>query len=486
LASGRPSVSDGRCFPPSLRGGWLRKAPDIFAPDASKLGEDGAFVRLAAGLLGLDVGLLVDRQAKRITEAEAHKRAEVLAATRRDALLYAAEARRALDANAYDRALRLGLVGWLVTARVDAATDPEIEEVLGRAGRAFRPLARIPALYLEFSRDGTRAASVEKSFVKGASPVSDFQVSDTTTGQELSRFRVAESCDNLAFSPDGERIASDCGTSVNIWEAGTGHPPGVSLEHPKHLGGNGGAIAFSPTGNLLATCCNDNLLRLWDARSGNLIRQFATKDALRIAFAPDGAQIWASELKWISHSRVRCWTIDGNAGPVLDFPDDLSSFSLSGDGNFIVTETGYGVQLWDARSGRLLKRVLDNQPKTAFIHCVALSPDATRIATGSADNLVRLWSVETGAQIGEALPHDSPPQFVIFSSDGKKLGTPWGVWDVEPPLNLSGDAFIENLCVRKLKGRERFTDEERALFLEAPPDPTVECLAILRRRLRTP
>ena len=34
------------------------------------------------------------------------------------------------------------------------------------------------------------------------------------------------------------------------------------------------------------------------------------------------------------------------------------------------------------------------------IYSVALSPDGTRIVTGSKDKLVKIWNTETGAEVG--------------------------------------------------------------------------------------
>jgi len=35
-----------------------------------------------------------------------------------------------------------------------------------------------------------------------------------------------------------------------------------------------------------------------------------------------------------------------------------------------------------------------------YVRSVAFSPDATRIVSGSADKLVKIWDAETGAEVG--------------------------------------------------------------------------------------
>jgi hypothetical protein len=73
-------------------------------------------------------------------------------------------------------------------------------------------------------------------------------------------------------------------------------------------------------------------------------------------------------------------------------------------------------------------------PHDDEVRSVAFSPDGARLATGSRDDLARVWDVGTGREIVR-LPHGGGVWWVAFSPDGARLATvsddhPTRVWDV--------------------------------------------------------
>src|SRR5262249_38493637 len=143
-----------------------------------------------------------------------------------------------------------------------------------------------------------------------------------------------------------------------------------------------------------------------------------------VAFKPDGSAVISS-----SHDHsVKCtsiasgqeeWTAVGSS-------DQVNSVALSLNGSLLVTGssdgrfaaglrkagaegTGAGaVRLWNARAGRLLRRLGDPADQ---ILAVAISPDGQRVAAGGGGaggkGVVQLWNAESGTLVWSARDHAS-------------------------------------------------------------------------------
>jgi WD40 repeat protein len=103
--------------------------------------------------------------------------------------------------------------------------------------------------------------------------------------------------------------------------------------------------------------------------------------------------------------------------------------------------------LWPAleEAGGALRLEL---PHDAFVHAVALSPDGSTLVSGSEDNTVKVWNIESGTLLRSLEGHDSSVLTVAVSEDGRTVVSgsedkTLRVWDLEtgaPRMTLAGHA----------------------------------------------
>ena len=285
---------------------------------------------------------------------------------------------------------------------------------------------------IAFSPDGTTLATGSESHVvRGyARPVGTVRLWDANTGTLRNTLEHPTHVSSVAFSPDGNTIASGTGLrghsggTVHLWDANTGTLLNT-LEHRYVVE----SVAFSPDGNTLASGGQDGIL-LWDANTGTLRDTLHTGGYVvnSVAFSPDGNIIASGN----SDETVRLW--DANTGTLLDTLTEhegiVYSVAFSPDGNIIASASGdRTVRLWDVNTGLLLNTLTDQN--TVDFQSVAFSPDGTTLASGSRyfdgnsfnRGFVHLWDANTATQQNELTGHYYSVKSVAFSPDGTTLAS---------------------------------------------------------------
>jgi WD40 repeat protein/serine/threonine protein kinase len=258
---------------------------------------------------------------------------------------------------------------------------------------------------------------------------------------------------SVAFSLDGEHLASAGGDgTVKIWDSRTGK---IVREFRAH-GKSAVSVAFHPDGKHLASTGADGQVKVWALTTGPEVREVFSGPcevnrrygtACAVAFCPpDGRQLAAGGDK-----AVRVW--DWKAGQLLHtFPGhDHHSISVafSRDGRRLATGSWReGPRLWDPTAGGPPLRTFAGHLHP--ISALAFSPDGGRLASASMDRSVKVWDAATG-ELLHTLSHTGTVLCVAYSPDGRRLASAGEdktvrVWDATTGREVLGLRGHTDMC----------------------------------------
>jgi WD40 repeat protein len=286
-----------------------------------------------------------------------------------------------------------------------------------------------------------------------ASASDELVVWDARTGQRRAEWPMPAWVNAVAFTPDGQVLATgDDESIVRLWGPTSGQGPLHTLRgHDRAIS----ALAFTADGARLASAGEDKLIRIWNVKTGALLGTLTghTDRIPALAWHPDGRRLFSAG--W--DTTVRVWDVTTGDPIILlnSHAAQVHALAISPDGQRLASaDSANAVHIWDAERYRTLT-VLRDQARDA--HCLTFSPDSQKLAFGGADRIIHLWDARRGAEEAEQFdPLLGRTALAITPArNGEAVlaslapGTPLRVWDVttgRPALELEGAGTLRSFA----------------------------------------
>ena len=272
---------------------------------------------------------------------------------------------------------------------------------------------------------------------------SQWMLWDSSTGDLKRTVTESGRLLSLAFAPDGKSLACGIGKEVRLYDVALGRGPETSPSAGRLVTSHDFAVtsvAFTKGGSAVISGSHDHTVKRTSLATGQTEWQAPgyfeqvnsvalSKDAALLATgSSDGRfahRVLKADAKCLGPGAVRLW--DARTGRLLrrlgDRAEQVMAVALSPDGRHVAagggSASGSGVaRVWDTATGTAVWSTDDHK---AEVLAIAYTPDGSSVATAAADGLVKIRDSKTGAVQRTLEGHDGGATSVAFSADGALL-----------------------------------------------------------------
>ncbi len=259
------------------------------------------------------------------------------------------------------------------------------------------------------------AFSPDSHFLASASNSGEVKLWDVNTGKEVySAAYPNERLDAITFDNDGKFLAT-AGTQQTI------HLLNLSTKETRTLTGHQGEItslALLANTSVIASGGADKTVKLWDVRSGEVVKTFAGLSDQVNTIAAN----WTGKVLAAGTADGKVTSLDiatGEQHLVGKLGGEVFTVSFSGDGSWLAAAgMDQTVRLWEAETGNEVRTLAG---ATGEVNSLAFDKDGRSLVSGNGDGSMTVWNSESGTLLATLV--------AVPLKDDWLVATPSGLFD---------------------------------------------------------
>jgi WD40 repeat protein len=200
----------------------------------------------------------------------------------------------------------------------------------------------------------------------------------------------------------------------------TGSTSGPLKAHKNAISG----LTLAPDGKSLVTAAQNEDIKLWGFPSGEFRSPFtnlpATKNGFQtLLLTPDGKRLVTETHDLLSEIEVRSFPEGNSVATLNGHREPVQTLAASADSRILASGSADNtVRLWSLDTNRPLAML---EGHTGPVSGVQVSPMADTLYSGSADGSVRVWSIPDRRYLRTLQPSVAPVGALVLSPDGGTL-----------------------------------------------------------------
>ncbi|KAF8837543.1 WD40 repeat-like protein [Paxillus ammoniavirescens] len=231
--------------------------------------------------------------------------------------------------------------------------------------------------------------------------------------------------------------------TVRIWNMESGEQEGMAME----LGGWAEGLVATKDGKRILSGSRDKVSKVWDVETHQPIAEWGGHEAsiCCIAISPDDQLVASGDNKGKIIIRETNLKEDGRIKQAIETGHSVYSICFSPDGTKVASgHADNMIRVFDVDNGDLILGPIEGH--TNWVYSVVWSLDGSRLVTASFDGSIRFWDTATGKAISDPLTgHTGCVNSISLSPDGAKLASASGDKTVRFWGTDSGDPIGEPL-----------------------------------------